>query len=280
LRPLPDLPELRIVDTTSLRPHEDIDPARIEPLVSAIKREGLLRNPPIVLPLGGGPESYLVLDGANRTTAFRELGIRHILVQVVHFGSESLKLRTWNRVIFGASPDALFDGIAARVETAPLPGDRKARLEAISTGDLLAYLSLPDGSAWGLGRERERLPTRVELLQRLLAAAEDVGRTDRSGEMDAEPLTGMYSDLAGLLIFPEFEIEEVIEAANAGICLPSGLTRFIISPRALRVNYPLERLEADLDRDQKQDELEEWIQERLMGRRVRFYAESTFLFDE
>jgi hypothetical protein len=280
LRPLPDLPQLRIVEATSLRPHEEIDPARIGPLMSALKREGLLRNPPIVLPLGGEPESYLVLDGANRTTAFRELGIPHVLVQVVHFGSESLKLRTWNRVIFGASPAALFDGMAALVETVPLPSDRKARLEAISAGDLLAYMSLPDGSAWGLGRERERLQKRVELLHRLLAVAEDMGRTDRSGEMDAETLKEMYTDLAGLLIFPEFEIEEVVEAANAGICLPSGLTRFIISPRALRVNYPLERLEADLDREQKQRELGEWIQERVMRRRVRFYAESTFLFDE
>ncbi|MEJ2013627.1 MAG: ParB N-terminal domain-containing protein [Anaerolineales bacterium] len=280
MKPLPELPELKIIDTASLQPHEDIDPARIDPLIQALGDEGLLRNPPIVLPLNKEPERYLVLDGANRTMAFKEMGIPHVLVQVVHFGSESLRLRTWNRVIFGAGPDELFKAMAEKVETIPLPRERRARLEAISTGSRLAYLSLPDGSAWGLGRERERLEPRVEQLQRLLATVEDIGQTERSGEVEAEALAEVYEKLSGLLIFPEFEIEEVIEVANAGICLPSGLTRFIISPRALRLNYPLERLTSGMDRDRKQQELDDWVHERVKGRKVRFYAESTFLFDE
>jgi len=280
MRPLPELPELRIVTTHSLQPHEDVDPARIEPLKEALSRAGVLRNPPIVLPLDQEPDRYIVLDGANRTTVFRELGIPHMLVQVVHFGSESLKLRTWNRVIFGTPSAELFDSIATLVESFPLPKERKARLETIAMGDRLAYLSLPDGSAWGLGRERERLQSRIEKLQRLLAAVERIGSSERSGEIDLQPLVEVYQDLAGLLIFPAFEIEEVIEAANQGICLPSGLTRFIISPRALRVNYPVDRLAADDALESKQRELEAWMQERVLGRRVRFYAESTFLFDE
>jgi hypothetical protein len=280
MKPLPELPELRIVETASLQPHEDIDPDRIDPLKEALGEAGLLRNPPIVLQLKKEPERYLVLDGANRTMAFKEMGIPHALVQVVHFGSESLRLRTWNRVVFGAGPDELFEAMAGMIETVPLPKDRKSRLEAISAGNRLAYLSLPDGSAWGLGRERERLQKRVELLQRLLAAAEDIGRTERSGEIEAGALADVYEDLSGMLIFPEFEIEEVIEVANAGICLPSGLTRFIISPRALRLNYPLERLASGIDPGRKQQELDDWVHERVISRRIRFYAESTFLFDE
>jgi len=280
LKPLPDLPELRIVDTASLQPHEDIDPARIAPLKRALERDRELRNPPIVLPLSQDAETYLVLDGANRTTAFRELGFAHMLVQVVHFGAESLKLTTWNRVILGTNPTALFEAIAAKTETLPLPGERKERLEAVAAGDRLAYLSLPDGSGWALGREHERLLARVEHLQRLLAAIEDLGYSERTGEVEAGSLIETYPELAGLLAFPAFEIEEVIEVANAGLCLPSGLTRFIVSPRALRVNFPIERLATSLDRDQKQHELEAWIQEKLRGRQVRYYAESTFLFDE
>ena len=204
----------------------------------------------------------------------------HMLVQVVHFGAESLKLRTWNRVILGMSPTALFDAIASRTETVPLPGERKERLETVAAGERLAYLSLPDGSGWALGRERERLLARVEDLQRLLAAVEDLGHSERTGEVEAGALIETYPDLAGLLVFPAFEIEEVIEVAKAGLCLPSGLTRFIVSPRALRVNYPIERLTSSLGREQKQRELEAWIQEKLRARHVRFYAESTFLFDE
>jgi hypothetical protein len=54
----------------------------------------------------------------------------------------------------------------------------------------------------------------------------------------------------------------------------------VISPRALRVNYPLERLASDQPLDAKQAELAAWVRERAEARRVRYYAESTFLFDE
>lgn len=280
MKPLPHLPELRIVETECLQPHEHIDPARIVPLKQALEAQGVLRNPPIVLRMSDEDERYLVLDGANRTTAFRELGIPCILVQVVHFGSESLKLRTWNRVVYGVASSRFFDRVSSMMETIPLPRERRARLEAISSGDRLAYLSLPDGSAWSLGPERERLLRRVERLHKLLAAIEDIGQSERTGEIEASMLAETYPDLAGLVAFPAFEIEEVIEAAKVGVCLPSGLTRFIISPRALRVNYPLAKLSSTEAREAKQRELDAWLQERLQQRRVRYYAEATFLFDE
>jgi hypothetical protein len=81
-------------------------------------------------------------------------------------------------------------------------------------------------------------------------------------------------------VFRGFEVEDVVAAASQGRLLPSGLTRFIVSPRALRLNYPLERLEAQGDPDDKQRELEAWVRARVEQRRIRYYAEATFLFDE
>jgi hypothetical protein len=280
MNPLPDLPELRIVPSDTLQPHEHVDPARIRPLMTALEAEGILRNPPIVLPIGGEGERYLVLDGANRTTALREMEIPFTLVQVVHFGSETLTLRTWNRALVGMDPGEVFDALSSSLEVTPLPAERRGRLEAIMQGERLAYLSLPGGAAWGLGKGRERLKTRIDQLHQLLGEAQKLGRSERSSEIEPEALLPVYPDLAGLLIFPALTVEEVVDAASRDICLPAGLTRFIVSPRALHVNYPLRDLSSGSNLDEKQAALDAWIQACMRERRVRFYAESTFLFDE
>jgi hypothetical protein len=58
------------------------------------------------------------------------------------------------------------------------------------------------------------------------------------------------------------------------------LTRFVVSPRALRVNYPLDRLASSDALEAKRAELRLWTQAAVGQRRVRYYAEATFLFDE
>ena len=60
----------------------------------------------------------------------------------------------------------------------------------------------------------------------------------------------------------------------------NGVTRFSISPRALRLNYPLSELAADKSLAEKNAILERWIQEKIASMRVRTYTEATVLFDE
>jgi hypothetical protein len=86
--------------------------------------------------------------------------------------------------------------------------------------------------------------------------------------------------LSGLVIFPHFEVEEVLKLASAGYLLPTGITRFTVSPRALHVNYPLEELASDKPIEEKNRELQDWIQKKIARKGVRYYAEATFLFDE
>jgi hypothetical protein len=280
LRPLPNLPELRIVDSEGLHPHEEVDASRVEPLRLALEQDGILKNPPVVMPFPGQPEQYVVLDGANRTTAFKELGLVHNLVQIVRPGREEMRLRTWNKVVYGAPPERLFHSMYDLFGVVPAPSDRKQRLERYSSRARLAYLSLPDGTAWEVGAERENLPERIRLLRQLDMVSSEVGQAERTSEFDARHFSDIYPTLAGLVIFPAFEIEEVLEIVTRNLCLPSGLTRFIIAPRALRINYPLGRLGEPGTIEEKQAELDGWIEERLRTRSIRFYAEATFSYDD
>jgi hypothetical protein len=280
MKPLPNLPELRMVDSAGLYPHEDVDPTRVEPLRDALEADGYLKNPPVVIAFPGRKGEYVVLDGANRTTAFKDLAIEHALVQVVRPGRESIRLRTWNKLVHGAPPERLFNSLYDLFGVAPAPVDRKERLERFTSRARLAYLSLPDGSAWEIGSQRETLAERIHLLRQLELVSSEVGASERTSEIEANAFSDVYQDLTSLIIFPPFEIEEVLEIVSLDLCLPSGLTRFIIAPRALRINYPLDRLSSPGSLTKKQEALDEWIQERLRARRVRYYAEATFSYDD
>ena len=61
-------PRLEVMPIVSLVIHERHDEQRISPLMARIQESGVLRNPPIVVPLQDGSQHYMVLDGANRIT--------------------------------------------------------------------------------------------------------------------------------------------------------------------------------------------------------------------
>src|SRR5579859_1427896 len=79
-----ETPDLRILPIELLIEHEYNDAQRTGPLAKRLEAEGLLKNPPIVAPLDDDPR-FVVLDGANRTTALNALGYQHCLVQVVKY---------------------------------------------------------------------------------------------------------------------------------------------------------------------------------------------------
>jgi len=91
---------------------------------------------------------------------------------------------------------------------------------------------------------------------------------------------GAFPSASGLLVFPGLRVQDVVEAVSQGLLLPGGLTRFIVSPRALRVNYPLDELSSNKSLEAKNEALEHWVSERVARKGVRYYAEATVLYDE
>jgi hypothetical protein len=90
-----------------------------------------------------------------------------------------------------------------------------------------------------------------------------------------------HPDVTALIVFPDFAPAEVLELASSGEKLPAGITRHLIRWRALRVNVPLERLaDPKPSLEAKNAWLGEWIETKFNDRQVRFYEESTVLFDE
>ncbi len=274
------LPTLRIVPTDRLIPHEHADESRTHPLIQRIRQAGVFRDPPIVMPFPQDTTRYMVLDGANRTTACRLMGLPHTLVQVVEPDSNAVQVFSWNHVIWGLEPAALREAIETALGRAltPIPYDEgEARLTA---QEALLLLALPDGQYLWAPRRNLDL---VAWLQELTWAVEAYlrrGHADRTGLRRVAEVAQAYPQWAGLVLFPRFTARQVLEVAWQGYKFPAGLTRFKITPRALRLHYPLEELAADRPLDEKNRRLQAWLTARLQAKAVRYYAEPTVLFDE
>src|SRR6476661_4281002 len=92
------LPDLRVLPTARIIPHEQADPLRVERLSRRIAHDRLLKNPVIVTPIPGSAD-YMVMDGANRTAALRGAGARDVLAQIVHYDEPGVELTTWHHLI-------------------------------------------------------------------------------------------------------------------------------------------------------------------------------------
>lgn len=280
MKPSPDLPEMIIAPTGGLHPHEHPDNQRAAPLRQTLERDGVLKNPPIVMPIPGRPREYVVLDGANRVAALSLLGVPHTLVQVVHPDGDQVSVETWNHILLQDPQESLVAELFESSDldvTASNPGHvaldfrRRRALAAVVTRE---------GHLFEINGEGPDLRSRLLTLNQLVDVYQGLVRFERTSSENVEPLMELFSDLACLVVFPGFSVAEVVRGASQGWHFPAGITRFIVSPRALRVNYPIDRLQAEASLEDKQAELDVWVKERVHNRRVRFYAESTFLFDE
>ena len=277
------LPDLRFVPTEALFPHEYHDLQRTQPLVERLRESGTLKNPPIVTQVGDGMRvepRFVVLDGANRSTAARAADWPHMLVQVVRYESPAVELHTWYHALTADAREILERGIAA------LPGldcqhhDRVHARALLARREALACVVLTDGDVLVVQGGRN-LHERNVLLNSLVHLYQDRLPYTRVTSDSLTQARREHPEVQALVIFPRFDPAEVIDLASAGEYLPAGITRHLIRWRALRVNIPVALCEdTSKTLDQKNAWLASWTSERLLKREVRFYEEPTVLYDE
>lgn len=276
-QPQIELPDLRIVPIANLLLHEQHDSGRSAPLISRLKTEGVLKNPPVVAPIGD--ERYVVLDGANRVTALLELGLPHIAVQSVDYEDPELVLDTWYHLV-SSFPRNEFNrslGLLAGVKVT-VSELMHARAE-LARRAALAYFSLPNNGVFTISAEGN-LHQRTQLLNDIVDIYKTRGKIHRANTDHLDQLLPYYDEVTALVVFPRYQPAEIMELARVGARLPAGITRHIIPRRALRINMPLSLLSDARSLDEKNEWLQDWLKVKIAGKEARFYQESTFLFDE
>ncbi|MGB0387774.1 MAG: NAD(P)-dependent oxidoreductase [Ardenticatenaceae bacterium] len=267
---------LQIVPTERIFPHEAYDEKRVNDLAAAVRKDGMLVNPPIVAHTQG---QYIVLDGATRTTAFKQMGIRHMVVQVMDENQPEVQLNAWHHLIRGASPEE-FVAQLLQIEGLRLTEVPQTALDGLlEKENTLAYFMLPNGTYW-LAEVADESFERLEVLNRMVAHYTNWGRVARTIESDLESLRLRYPEMAALALYSPFKPSEVVQAGVSRKLVPAGITRFIITGRVLRLNMPLEVLESNQPLIAKRRWLDQYLGERLARQRVRYYQEPVVLLED
>jgi hypothetical protein len=208
------------------------------------------------------------------------MGFPHALVQVVQPDDPGLILQTWNHVVWEMNAARFMHNLRL------IPGLQLTRLDdpeaqpGLEHECGLALVQSRSRRRYAVCARVDNLENRLHLLNSLVDSYKERARFDRTSLRDAGKLIDIYPSFCGLVIFPRFEIQDLLRLSGRAYLLPAGVTRFMISPRALHLNYPLAELEADKPLQDKNYALHKWIQDRLAHKGVRYYAEATYLFDE
>lgn len=270
------LPNLQLIPLDRCVLHESIDPQRAARLTATLAAEEILRNPPVVTRYARG-DSVMVLDGATRTTALRQLGYAAAPVQIVNYADPRVELHTWAHVLHNVNLHSLLralrqiDGLHLR----PLDPNQ-AQQVAHQPGTIGALLS-SDGDAWELDGGATLLEE-ARLLEAVFSCY--VARATIHRQPHDTPLAPAHLPTGTIAaLYPRYTKLDLLELTHAGGIVPAGITRHVIPGRVLRLNVPLAQLKTST-LAQQQTWFAAWVAERVAAGRARLYTEPTWLFDE
>jgi hypothetical protein len=244
-----------------IRPHEEVDPLRVDRLATRIEGEGSQLNPVVCCEDSSG--HFVLLDGATRTAALKRLELTYGVVQVVKPGA--VRLETWHHVVRQAPPEAVTRQIEARREL-HLINDEGPPCITTPDGDVQTV------QASGVSQ--------FTALSALVDSYVGRWRVNRVIDPDLENVAWRYPDWAAVVQFPALTVEDVMKAAMNDDPLPAGMTRFIVPDRALRLNVELSLLRGPGSELEKQELLDRLLEERARAGRIRRYEEPVVILDD
>lgn len=266
---------LRVVPLDKVAPHESVDSKRVARLAARLESDGMLANPPIVVEVD---DRYIVLDGATRVTALKQLKIPHAIVQVVS-PAEGVSLRTWFHAIRRIETDQLMKLLNELPEICCIKEtDARHVLNEIAEYGGLCYLHTVDNRVFIV--QPAQNVSHLYALNRLTETYIAASHVSRTLNSDLASLKEEYPDLTALVVFLEYTVEQVLQIGRAGLVMPAGITRFIIPRRVLRMNISLEHLKSDRSLVEKNQWLRQFVLDKLSNSSARYYEEPVYLLDE
>jgi hypothetical protein len=226
-------------------------------------------NPPLVAEYANN--KYVLMDGSNRHISFQTLGYQHILVQIADYDTDWVELGVWQHVVADWDAPRFLRMLEDINHIDVRDGwDSKA----------VAQVLLRDGPVYSISAVVDSLAERNATLRQVVESYHTHATLYRTPLTDPGLIWSLFPSGLALVMFPNYQPQDIIDAAVQKTYLPPGVSRHIIHGRALNLNYPMDDLRSALPLETKNAQLEAWLQKQYARRRVRYYAEATYQFDE
>ena len=271
---------LQIIPSDNALLHEETDFNMVNRLKNYLVQLEYLKNPPIVGKIKSNDGThYVVLDGATRTTALRELKIPDILVQVVEYGEGGISVEAWNHVLPNVTNMNIIDTIGSLERISLIKLSLHEAQNAVLMREIAGYIYSSPNTVLGVKVQGDFF-TQIEALTKIVKTYEQYGEIYRLAQADLEQLIAAQHEHSSVMVFPQFTPREIRDIALSSTKLPAGITRHIIPGRALNVNIPLDLLNNSQSLEEKNKWLDKWLTDKIVTRKVRYYHEPVFVFDE
>lgn len=276
-----DVFQLSIIPIEDIIPHEEFDEKRTLPLVEKIKEVGFISNPILVAPLDDREEKYLQLDGMNRLSAFKKLGFKSIIAQIVDYNSQdAVELSSWVHMV-NKNLNAFLQflrtikGCIVQTDTMEsighhyVMGENLDKLCTIIDKKYHVYTVMSGGKLW----------EKVDIINKIVAYYHEKIIRDvlpqRADYHDVRMMFHAHTESSFMLIFPTFARHQIFEVVRKKVLFPSGITRHIINRRCLDLNLPLSMFDSRISVGEQNKMLEN----KLLRRSFRIYEEATVYFE-
>jgi hypothetical protein len=234
-------------------------------------------------------EKLLVLDGVNRVSALRLLNIPDVLVQLVDYEDEKVKLFSWNHLIFNAPKEEIIDRIRnlnLEVSFCPLNWGE----EALKHEKTISYFLFRDSIGFVVSdgvnhtdhANGDITPEeKAKNLHQLIAtysSRSEIFYLDSDNHFLS--IFEHFKNSSAINLIPRFDKKEILDLVQKGILLPFGVTRFIVPNRVLGLEVSSLVLSAQTPLSEKNLFLNDLLAYRIKTKKAKFYQESVTLFNE
>ncbi len=254
---MPPPSQLLIAEIDDILIHEIHDPSRTKSLMAALKKDGIQRHPVIVAGTRYGP--FVHLDGANRLTALRRLGCKHVAVQLLNYADDSVvDLCNWVHLVVLTESELVEKAKTwANCEVRRLD-DHDAQ-DALKNRSAAAIITFRNGRVFGLLTDIG-LGDRVAAIQALTKLCPASPTRETLAVVNAagmHELLSSYPHAEACIAFTPITKQDVMTlACNMEGRIPAGITRHIVlCGRILGADVPLQLLRAPGTAEQKTVEL-------------------------
>jgi hypothetical protein len=230
--------QLCVVPIDHLLLHENFDQRRVSKLRKELKADGILKDPIMVV---RHQDAFIVLDGATRTQAMVELGIEKIVVQLLEYDDNTIRLMHWNHLLRGIDPQQLLINIQEIAGSKGSPCKMDKLEAALAAKQSLLGIVTDRGQVLSFKGPRN-LDSLLPFLNRVVDTYSNEAEVHRISEHDMAGLTRRFPDLSTVILFPTFDPSEVIHCALSSTKIPAGITRHILNCRITGANVPLDWL--------------------------------------